>query len=189
MILRPDYMKALAPFIDMPVVKILAGIRRSGKSTIFEMLSQLLEARGVDASAIITKRYTDMDIPSDTTAKQMYDELVAAIEGKERCYLLLDEVQEIDGWEKAVNALLEGHNVDIYVTGSNSKLMSSEISTYLTGRYVNLPVYTLSFKEYLSFKAESGQSQAVLLQEYIRYGGFPIIASGTFDEKNSLSNY
>lgn len=185
MILRPDYMKALAPFIDVPVVKILAGIRRSGKSTIFEMLSQLLEARGVDASAIITKRYTDMDIPSDTTAKQMYDELVAAIEGKERCYLLLDEVQEIDGWEKAVNALLEGHNVDIYVTGSNSKLMSSEISTYLTGRYVNFPVYTLSFKEYLSFKAESGQSQAVLLQEYIRYGGFPIIASGAFDEKTA----
>ena len=88
-----------------------------------------------------------MDIPESITARRMYDELVEAMAGKERCYLLLDEIQEIDGWERAVNSLLEGADADIYVTGSNSKLMSSEISTYLTGRYVSIPVYTLSFKE------------------------------------------
>lgn len=95
-----------------------------------------------------------MDIPSDITAKQMYDELMALMKGKERCYVLLDEVQEVPGWEKAVNGLLEGGHADIYVTGSNSKLMSSEISTYLTGRYVLIPVYPLSFREYLVFKGD-----------------------------------
>lgn len=176
MIYRPDYIKAIEPFIDQPLVKILSGVRRCGKSTILEMLKHELMSRGIAEDHIITKRYTEMDIPENTTAKQMYDELSAKIEGKGRCYLLLDEIQEIEGWEKAVNSLLESGNADIYVTGSNSKLMSSEISTYLTGRYVPIPVYTLSFKEYLDFKADSTLSQKELLEEYIRYGGFPIIA-------------
>lgn len=185
MINRPDYIRAVSPFIDAPVVKILAGIRRCGKSTIFEMIRQELLNRGIPEERIITKRYTEMDIPEDITAKSMYAELIAAIAGKSRCYLLLDELQEIDGWEKAVNSLLEGADVDIYVTGSNSKLMSSEISTYLTGRYVTIPVYTLSFREYLTFKSQSPLSRSELLQEYIRFGGFPIIANGQFDEQSA----
>ncbi|MGN1128629.1 MAG: ATP-binding protein [Candidatus Flemingiibacterium sp.] len=176
MIYRPDYIKAIEPFIDQPLVKILSGVRRCGKSTILEMLKRELMSRGIAEDHIITKHYTEMDIPENMTAKQMYDELAAKIDGKGRCYLLLDEIQEIEGWEKAVNSLLESGNADIYVTGSNSKLMSSEISTYLTGRYVPIPIYTLSFKEYLDFKADSTLSQKELLEEYIRFGGFPIIA-------------
>ena len=95
--------------------------------------------------------------------------------------MLLDEIQEIKGWEKAVNSLLENTDADIYVTGSNSKLMSSEISTYLTGRYVTIPVYTLSFKEYIQFKAESGRGGRELLNEYIRFGGFPITAIAEYE--------
>ena len=138
MINRPDYIEAIEPFIDKPLVKILAGVRRCGKSTIFEMLKEEFLRRGVSVDHIICKRYTEMDIPENITAKQMYDELTAAMAGKGHCYLLLDEIQEIDGWEKAINSLLEGADADIYVTGSNSKLMSSEISTYLTGRYVSI---------------------------------------------------
>ncbi len=82
----------------------------------------------------------------------MYNGIKRQMTNEGRYYLLLDEVQEIEGWEKAVNSLLENANTDIYVTGSNSKLMSSEISTYLTGRYISIPVYTLSFSEYLEFK-------------------------------------
>ena len=98
---------------------------------------------------------------------------------------MLDEVQEVNGWEKAVNSLLESMNTDIYVTGSNSKLMSSEISTYLTGRYISIPVFTLSFAEYLEFKKESGRTPKEILNEYIRMGGFPIVALGNFDERSS----
>lgn len=94
---------------------------------------------------------------------------------------MLDELQEVEGWEKVVNTLLENENVDIYVTGSNSKLMSSEISTYLTGRYVSIPVFTLSFKEYLQFKGKNEDEAKTLFDEYLLYGGFPIIAISNFD--------
>ena len=185
MINRPDYIEALEPFIDKPLVKILAGVRRCGKSTIFEMLKEDFLRRGVSMDHIICKRYTEMDIPENITAKQMYDELTAAMLGKGHCYLLLDEIQEIDGWEKAVNSLLESTDADIYVTGSNSKLMSGEISTYLTGRYVSIPVYTLSFKEYLAFKQDSPLSRRELLEDYIRFGGFPIIALSEYDDQSA----
>ena len=176
MIIRPDYIMAIEPFINKPLVKILAGVRRCGKSTIFEMLKGELVSRGIDSNCIIHRRYTDMDMPENMTAKAMYAELTAEMQGKGRCYLLLDEIQEINGWEKAVNSLLENFDADIYVTGSNSKLMSSEISTYLTGRFVTIPVYTLSFNEYMAFKAGSGKKERELLNEYIRFGGFPITA-------------
>ncbi len=185
MILRPTYLEALEPFIDQPLVKILAGIRRCGKSTIFEMLKNELIHRGISEEQIIQKRYTEMDIPENITARQMYDELISAMAGKSHCYLLLDEIQEVPGWEKAVNSLLEEGNADIYVTGSNSKLMSSEISTYLTGRYVLIPVYTLSFREYLDFKSASTLSRSELLDEYIRFGGFPIVALSDFEPESA----
>ncbi len=185
MILRPDYIEAVKPFMDAPLVKILTGVRRCGKSTIFEMIRQELLERGIPEDHIIMKKYTEMDIPDTITAKQMYDELVSRVEDDKRYYFLLDEIQEIKGWEKAVNSLLEGMNADIYVTGSNSKLMSSEISTYLTGRYISIPVFTLSFREYLEFKKESTQSYDKLLEEYIKIGGFPIIALGEYEQQSA----
>ena len=185
MILRPDYIEAVKPFMDAPLVKILTGVRRCGKSTIFEMIRQELLERGIPEDHIIMKKYTEMDIPDMITAKQMYDELVSRVEDDKRYYFLLDEIQEIKGWEKAVNSLLEGMNADIYVTGSNSKLMSSEISTYLTGRYISIPVFTLSFREYLEFKKESTQSYDKLLEEYIKFGGFPIIALGEYEQQSA----
>src|SRR5699024_137191 len=185
MIVRPDYIRAITPFIDQPLVKILAGVRRCGKSTIFEMLAEELQSRGIPKDHIILKRYTEMDIPENISAIDMYRELLGRMQGKGRCYLLLDEIQEIKGWERCVNSLMEGQDVDIYVTGSNSKLMSSELSTYLTGRFVSIPVYTLSFKEYLTFKKEDSRSSKELLEEYIRFGGFPIIALGRYDEQNA----
>lgn len=185
MILRPDYIEAVKPFMDAPLVKILTGVRRCGKSTIFEMIRQELLERGIPEDHIVMKKYTEMDIPDTITAKQMYDELVSRVEDDKRYYFLLDEIQEIKGWEKAVNSLIEGMNADIYVTGSNSKLMSSEISTYLTGRYISIPVFTLSFREYLEFKKESTQSYDKLLEEYIKFGGFPIIALGEYEQQSA----
>lgn len=127
-------------------VKILAGVRRCGKSTILSMLVEEFEKRGIDKQFIIKRQYNEVDIQDGFSNKDMFNDIKAQIKGKERYYLLLDELQEVDGWEKTVNTLLEKYNVDIYVTGSNSKLMSSEISTYLMGRYVLIPVYTLSLR-------------------------------------------
>ena len=185
MIIRPQYMKLLKSYRDVPLVKILAGIRRCGKSTILEMLRDDLLQNGVAAEHIISMRYTSEDFDEGMTDKDMYKGIKDQMTGDGRYYLLLDEVQEIDGWEKAVNSLLENTDADIYVTGSNSKLMAGEISTYLTGRYISIPVYTLSFAEYLEFKKQSSLSTRELLNEYIRLGGFPIVAFGNFDDRSA----
>ena len=185
MIYRPDYIKAIKPFINQPIVKILCGVRRSGKSTIFEMIKDELKNQGIKDEQIIVRKYTEMDIPEDLSAKQMYDDIVSQMKEDKKYYVLLDEVQEIPNWEKAVNSLLEKEKADIYVAGSNSKLMSSEISTYLTGRYIMIRVYTLSFKEYLDFKKNSSLTNDELLDEYIHMGGFPLVALGNFDEQSS----
>ncbi|WP_026892498.1 ATP-binding protein [Lacrimispora aerotolerans] len=185
MILRPRYLEIFRTYRDVPLVKILAGIRRCGKSTILEMLAKELVSSGIAEDHIISMRYTSENFEDGMRSKEMYQGIKEKIKDDARYYLLLDEVQEIDGWEKAVNSLLEDANTDIYVTGSNSKLMSGEISTYLTGRYISIPVYTLSFAEYLEFKKGNKLSEKELLNEYIRLGGFPIVALGNFDERTS----
>jgi hypothetical protein len=182
MIIRPHYVETLKAYRDVPLVKILAGIRRCGKSTILEMLSDDLITSGVPADHILTMRYTSEEFDSGMTDKDMYNAIKQKMTDDERYYLLLDEVQEVSGWEKAVNSLLENNNTDIYVTGSNSKLMSSEISTYLSGRYITIPVFTLSFAEFVDFKRDSGRSQKELLSDYIRTGGFPLIARSSFGD-------
>ncbi len=185
MITRPHYMDILKTYRDVPLVKILAGVRRCGKSTILEMLRNDLIESGIAADHIINVCYTSEDFSDDLTDKNMYQSIKASMNDNERYYLLLDEVQEITYWEKAINSLLENANTDIYITGSNSKLMSSEISTYLTGRYILIPIFTLSFAEYLDFKKGNGDSPGKLLNSYIRMGGFPIVALNHFDEHSA----
>lgn len=182
MITRPYYVDILKTYQDVPLVKILAGIRRCGKSTILEMLREDLLESGILQDHIISISYTSEELEKGMTDQDMYQELKEKMPSGGRYYLLLDEVQEIDNWEKAVNSLLENADVDIYVTGSNSKLMAGELSTYLSGRYLMIPVFTLSFAEYLTFKKTDSHSTKELLQEYIRTGGFPVVALGGFDE-------
>lgn len=185
MIARPQYIEILKTYRDIPLVKILAGIRRCGKSTILEMLQKDLLENGVAADHVICMRFTSEDFDDGMTDKDMYQAVLGKMTDERRYYLLLDEVQEIPGWEKAVNSLLENADTDIYVTGSNSKLMASEISTYLSGRYVTIPVFTLSFAEYLEFRKPKSLPPKELLADYIRMGGFPIVALGNFDERSA----
>jgi hypothetical protein len=168
-------MDKIMPYVDTPFVKILAGVRRSGKSTILKMIiEKLQQERGVLSDQIVSCRFDSMEYDG-MTAKQMFSLLKAKLVKGKTTYMFLDEVQEIDGWEKVINSLAADYAVDLYVTGSNSRLMSSEISTYLTGRYVLFQVYTLSFREYLSFKAvyEPVADLKTELANYIRLGGFP----------------
>ena len=185
MIIRPHYLNMLKTYRDIPLVKILAGIRRCGKSTILEMLKNDLIENGITPDHIINMRFTSEELEQIKNDKDMYQSIKNSMHDDGRYYLLLDEVQEINGWEKAVNSLLENYNTDIYVTGSNSRLMSGEISTYLTGRYISIPVFTLSFAEYLEFKKSDPRSHRELLSDYLRLGGFPIVALGNFDEQSA----
>ena len=183
MILRPSYINEIKKFIDVPLVKILSGVRRCGKSTILEMIKEeLINNRNIKKENIISRKYNEV-IYDSMDYKEMYNDLIKEFKNNDKYYLFLDEIQEITKWEKVINDILEKYNVDIYVTGSNSKLMSSEISTYLSGRYVSIPVYTLSFKEYLSFKGKIASKNA--FEEYIQYGGFPLIGISNFDTNSA----
>ena len=175
MIYRPMYVEKIMAYVNTPFVKILTGIRRSGKSTILKMIMEKLHKEmGIPKEKICSYRFDSMEY-EDMTAKQMYSELKSHISENEKTYFFLDEVQEITGWEKVVNTLMSDFDVDIYVTGSNSRMMSSEISTYLTGRYVTFRIYTLSFDEYLTFKSQFSvlEDKKTELANYIKLGGFP----------------
>lgn len=175
MIDRPLYVNKIMAYTDTPFVKILTGVRRSGKSTILKMIiDKLKNERNIKEEQIVSFRYDSMEFDK-MTAAQMYAQLKECICENNRTYLFLDEVQEIEGWEKAVNSIMSDYNVDIYITGSNSRMMSSEISTYLTGRYVSFHIYTLSFGEYLTFKSSftSVSDVRAELTNYVKLGGFP----------------
>lgn len=191
MLIRQSYIDQITPFIDMPLVKILTGVRRCGKSTIMLLLMEELKKRGIAENCIVRFNFDTLEW-QNANAKQVFEIIKGKLVQNERTYLFLDEIQEIEHWERLVNTFMEEgeYNVDIFVTGSNSKMMSSEISTYLTGRYVSFRVYPLSFAEYLDFRKAYGELQDVSkeLLRYIEYGGFPAVhlTTLTLDEAYTI---
>ena len=178
LILRPAYIDRIMAYTDTPFVKILAGVRRCGKSTILKMVAAELCRRGVSVDKVLVYSFDSLQHEEIKTAKALYDEIKGRLSKDGKTYLFLDEIQEIKDWEKAVNSFMIDFDVDIYVTGSNSRLMSSEISTYLTGRYVVFRVFPLSFSEYLTFRKAYGKDANDVHNEfarYLRFGGFPAI--------------
>ena len=185
MIRRPFYLKELEQWIDKPLVKILTGIRRSGKSTILLLLKEVLGEKGISENNIIALNFESFTTEHLKNATSLYAYLAGQLTKDEKIYILLDEIQEVQDWEKVVNTLLVDFNVDVYLTGSNSHLLSSELATYLAGRYIEIPVYTLSFKEYLLFKSvyQTGVSTTKeSFVTYLRKGGFPVIHTASYDE-------
>ena len=152
MIKRPLYLNQIGPFIDKPMIKILVGIRRAGKSSILKQLKDILLSRGVKEDQIISINFEALEFSKIRAREDMIDLMTKLTSRKGKYYILLDEVQLVDGWDEVVNGLFANGKSDIYITGSNSKLLSSELSTYLTGRYVEIQVYPLSFSEALEFK-------------------------------------
>ncbi len=181
---RPIFIENLKKFKDEQIIKILCGVRRSGKSTILKSYKKELISLGVKKQNIIERLYSSMDFENDFDSLQMYKDLSEAIslaDKNQKIYLLLDEVQEVENWEKCINSLFENQNVDIYVTGSNSKLLSSEISTYLTGRFIQIPIFTLSFTEFIEFRKyyfpfSKENSLDNYFDLYLKTGGFPFLA-------------
>ena len=178
MIYRKLYMDKILPFVDTPFIKILTGVRRSGKSTILTMLQEELKKRGVEERQILFYRFDSLQYEDINTASKLYKEVKRHLAEGKKTYVFLDEVQEIESWEKAVNSFMTDFDVDIYVTGSNSRMMSSEISTYLTGRYVSFRIFPLSFSEYLEFRESYASPDGIYREfyRYIRLGGFPALS-------------
>ena len=186
---RPIYLGRLLNYIDKPQIKILTGIRRSGKSSVLMMIRGELLSRGVEADRIIHLNLESLLNTQLQEAEALYMHIQQQITKSDRYYILLDEIQEVKGWEKAVNSFLVDFNVDLYLTGSNSHLLSSELATYLAGRYVEIPIYTLSFAEFLQFRkhylSENNENIRTAFIHYLRMGGFPVIHTTNYTEETA----
>lgn len=195
MISRPLYLSELKQFIDTPFIKVITGLRRSGKSTVMKLLQAELLERGVLAEQIIYINLESFVFSDLKDAKTLYEFIQGKMVAGQKHYVLLDEIQDVQDWEKSVNAFIVDFDIDLYITGSNSQLLSSELATFLTGRYVEIPIFTLSFQEFLTFKLHYGQNnlpqqsfaqdKASLLtafNEYLRKGGFPVVHIADYEQ-------
>lgn len=185
MIKRESYMARIRPFIDGDLIKVLTGIRRSGKSVMLELIKDELRARGVTEEQLIAFNFEDMRNAQLCTAEALHDELVrraASIKGK--IYFFFDEIQEVERWERCVNSLRVEMDCDIYITGSNAKLLSGELATYLAGRYVEFIIYPFSFSEFLALyhSVEPDADTRTCFDRYLTFGGMPYLANLRFDE-------
>lgn len=185
MIKRESYMARIRPFIDGDLIKVLTGIRRSGKSVMLELIKDELRARGVTEEQLVVFNFEDMRNAQLCTAEALHDELVrraASIKGK--IYFFFDEIQEVERWERCVNSLRVEMDCDIYITGSNAKLLSGELATYLAGRYVEFIIYPFSFSEFLALyhSVEPDADTRTCFDRYLTFGGMPYLANLRFDE-------
>lgn len=163
---RPEYLKFLKNWKDENVIKVISGVRRCGKSTLFEIYKQHLIKNGVSSKQIISINFEEFDFNDLHNAERLYAYLKKRTQGKQRYYIFLDEIQNVPDFEKVVDSLFLKKNLDIYITGSNAYFLSGELATLLSGRYVELKMLPLSFKEFASACAE--KNPRILYNEYLK---------------------
>lgn len=180
MIPRSGYLDAIRPFMDKKIIKVLTGMRRSGKTTLLQLLQEELTKKGVPEGRIFSANFESMTYVN-TTAGEMYEKIIRFIEtAGGKCYVFLDEVQELRGWERVANSLLADTDCDIFITGSNAKLLSGELATLLAGRYVEIKVYPFSFREAWECGGRTGGVERAF-RRYIQLGGMPFIYANDLD--------
>lgn len=174
---RDLYLNQLIQFKDKKLIKVITGLRRSGKSTLLSLFENHLITSGVDKNHIIRMNFESFEFDEITNYKELHAYINERIlDPNKRHYILLDEVQQVFSWERVINSFLVDANVDIFITGSNAYLLSSELSTLLSGRYVEIKMQPLSFKEYLEFlDSDKEMSLPEKFNQYLEYGGLPTI--------------
>lgn len=174
---RDIYLNKLVNFKDKPLIKIITGIRRCGKSTLLDLFEEYLLNNGIKKENIIHMNFEDLLYDEIKDYKDLNKYIKEKILDNDKKYIILDEIQQISNWEKAINSFLVTLNCDIYITGSNAYLLSSEISTLLSGRYVEIKMLPLSFKEYLEFNNyNTKENLEEHFNDYLLYGGLPIVS-------------
>ncbi len=179
-------MRRIRPFINGELVKVMTGIRRSGKSVMLELVKQELLEMGVRAEQFISINFEDMRYLHLCTAQVLHQEILTRAEGiAGKVYLFFDEIQEVKDWEKCVNSLRVALDCDIYITGSNAKLLSGELATYLGGRYVEFVIYPFSFAEFLELYRPTTPQATVqqCFQQYLLFGGMPYLSRLNYQEE------
>lgn len=188
MIERKEYLEKLKNFKDKDLIKVITGIRRCGKSTLFDLFINYLKETGISDNQIIKVNLEDADYNFESY-KELYDYINKKIDSKKQYYVFIDEVQNVPLFQKAVDSLYIKKNVDVYITGSNAYLLSGELATLLSGRYVEIKMLPLSFKEYLSAFTDKTKSNYEYFLDYMRNGGMPGNLSIIKDNPNDLDMY
>ena len=191
MLKRDEYIKKIVPFIDKDVIKVLTGIRRSGKSVMLKLLMEELKNRGINENQFIYINFENLKYRNLKNYERLYDFILNKVDNKYKSYyIFLDEIQEVEEWERCVNSLRvdEDFNFDIYITGSNAKLLSGELSTYLAGRYIEFVVYPFSFKEFFEIMKEKNKEIDLkeAFQDYVKFGGMPFLHNLDYNFEASM---
>lgn len=184
MIERKEYLEKLKKWKDKDLIKVITGIRRCGKSTLFELYIDYLKSIGIEDNHIISVNLENLDNEFDTY-KELYKYVKEQIKDKKQYYVFLDEVQKVSDFQKAVDGLYIMKNVDVYITGSNAYLLSGELATLLTGRYIEIKMYPLSFKEYLNYYKKDADEKMYL--NYINRSSFPYALK--LEEESEIDDY
>lgn len=187
LIQREQYLAFLRRHKDQDVIKVVSGVRRCGKSTLFELFKQELLASGVKANQIISINFEDLEYEPLQEYHALHEYIVERLIPDIPMYVFLDEVQHVVQFEKVVGSLFIKPNVDIYITGSNAYFMSSDIATLLTGRYVQVEMLPLSFKEFHSAYSQQNLSDMDIYNLYIEHSSFPRLVHVEDDE--SIDEY
>ena len=187
LIQREQYLKFLRRHKDQDVIKVVSGVRRCGKSTLFELFKQELLASGVKANQIISINFEDLEYEPLQDYHALHEYIVERLIPETPVYVFLDEVQHVPQFEKVIGSLFIKSNVDIYITGSNAYFMSSDIATLLTGRYVQIEMLPLSFKEFRSAYSQQKLSDIEIYNLYIEHSSFPRLVYIEDDE--SIDEY
>ena len=185
LIARDRYLEWLLSWKDKHVIKVVSGVRRCGKSKLFEIYRNHLMQHGVTADQIIAINFEELEYEDLTSYRELYDYVNARLAPGKTTYVFLDEIQHVDHYEKAVDGLFIKDDVDVYITGSNAYFMSGELATLLSGRYIELKMLPLSFKEFCSAEGNAEKSRDMLFNEYITSGSFPFIAETQIDERKA----
>lgn len=172
MIERDDYLKKLLDFKDKDLIKIVTGIRRCGKSTLFDIYIKYLKEHSIQDKQIIKINLESQDYNFEDY-KELYNYIKERIDNSRKNYVFIDEVQRIEGFQKAIDSLYINKNIDLYITGSNAYLLSGDLATLISGRYVEIKMLPLSFKEYMSAFEVNVDKQEKLLN-YLKYGSLPL---------------
>ena len=170
---RKEYTDWLKRYRDKKIIKVITGLRRVGKSTIFDLYIAQLLKESVAPEQIIKINFEELENEPLLDRRALYRFLSSRLLPDRKLYIFLDEVQRVPEFEKVVDSLFVKDNVDLYITGSNAKFLSSEIATLLTGRYVEINVLPLSFREYSDHFAASGKDRRALFMDYVTYGALP----------------
>lgn len=187
LIQREQYLEFLRRHKDQDVIKVVSGVRRCGKSTLFELFKQELLASGIKAKQIISINFEDLEYEPLQEYHALHEYIVERLIPETPMYVFLDEVQHVPQFEKVVGSLFIKPNVDIYITGSNAYFMSSDIATLLTGRYVQVEMLPLSFKEFHSAYSQQNLSDMDIYNLYIEHSSFPRLVHVEDDE--SIDEY